>query len=104
MSEIKTPVSPLALKPNQMLVMGRLDRVSKYENRFEHVVTTPAPDEFSKPSVVRIQAASRLGDVGEMIKVSCHFNGWPNFYDFTDKDTGEKRTVYDTKGYFLVIE
>ena len=98
------PVSNLSLKQNQMMVVGRLDRVSKYEQRFEHVVTTPAPDEFSKPSVVRVQAASRLGDVGEMLKVLCVFNGWPNFYDMVDKNTGEKRTVYDTKGFFQAVE
>lgn len=98
------PVQNQSLKPNQMVVVGRLDRVSKYENRFEHVVTCPAPDEFSKPSVIRVQADSRLGDVGELLKVLCVFVGWPNFYPMTDKETGEKRTVYDTKGFFQAVQ
>lgn len=97
------PAQNQSLKPNQMMVIGRLDRVTKFESKFDHIVTCAAPDEFSKPSVLRLSATTRLADPGEMIKCLAVFNGWPNNYEMKGQD-GEKRTVYDARGFFLAVE
>ena len=97
---VKSLASPaVSLKINQMMVFGRIDYVSKFEGKFDHIITTPAPDEFSKPSVVRIASSQKLGDSGEMVKCLAIYNGWPN--DYQNKN-GEK--VRDARGFFIAVE
>lgn len=101
MSEVArvNPVPNQSMKPNQMMVIGRLDHVSKFDNKFDHIITTAAPDEFSKPSVLRLSSSDRLGTVGEMVKCLAVFNGWPNNYQ---SKNGEP--VRDAKGFFVAVE
>jgi len=87
------------LKVNQIVIQGRIDHVSKFEDKFEHVVLTPAPDEYSKPSYMRVNSSSRLGQKGDDVKVLCTFNGWPNNY--TNKNN---EMVHDVKGFFIAVE
>lgn len=93
------PSATQAMKPNQIMIIGRLDHVSKFENKFDHIITTAAPDEFSKPSVLRLSSSTRLGAPGEMVKCLSVFNGWPNNYQ---SKNGEP--IKDAKGYFVAVE
>ncbi len=93
-------ISPAnSVKLNQIMVSGRIEAVSKYDNRFDHIIITPAADAFSKPALMRVNAAHPLGEVGEECKVLCTYNGWPNNYK-----TGEGKSVKDVRGFFVAVE
>ena len=100
---ITPPAAKHSIGINQMMIQGRIERVSKYDGNVDHIVITPAADAYSKPSVLRIRSKALLGQRGEDVRVLCHFNGWPNDYDMRDDD-GEKRKVYDARGFFVAIE
>lgn len=88
-----------SMKQNQMIVIGRLDHVSKFDGKFDHIITMAAIDEFSKPSSMRLSSSEKLGDVGEMVKCLAMFNGWPNNYQ---NKNNEK--VWDVRGFFVAVE
>jgi hypothetical protein len=93
------PAQPVSMKLNQMMLSGRIDHVSKFEGKFDHIITMPAADEFSKPSAVRVSASSKLGDESEMVKCLVHFNGWPNNYQ-----NKKNEKVFDVRGFFVAVE
>ena len=93
------PTQSQSMKPNQIMLIGRLDHVSKFDGKFDHIITLPAADEYSKPSVVRLAATEKLGAVDEMVKCLACFTGWPNNYH---NKNNEK--VYDVRGFFVAVE
>lgn len=97
------PAQTQSLKANQMMIIGRLDRVTKYNDRFDHIFTLPAPDEYHKPSVVRVNASRELGEVDTTVKCLVEFQGWPNNYKVTN-DEGKTRQIYDVRGFFSAVE
>jgi hypothetical protein len=94
-----TPAVTSTLKMNQIMIVGRIQHVSRFEGTFDHIIITPAPDAYSKPSVCRVSSSHKLGDVGEDLKCLCAYNGWANDYD---NKNGEK--VRDARGFFKVVE
>jgi len=99
-AEVKPlPQQTQSVKPNQMVIVGRIDHISKYEGKFDHIITVAASDEFSKPSVLRLSSTDKLGSVGELVKCLAYYNGWPNNYD---NKNGEK--VRDARGFFVAVE
>jgi len=88
-----------SLKVNQIVIQGRIEHISKYNDKIEHIVITPAPDPYSKPSLMLVKSNSRLGGVGDEVKVFCVFHGWANNYK---NDDGEP--VKGVKGFFAAIE
>jgi hypothetical protein len=88
-----------SLKVNQIFVQGRIEHVTKFNDKFEHIIITPAPDAYSKPSLMRVNAESRLGSKDDDVKVLCTFNGWANNYKNGDGDP-----VKDVKGFFVAVE
>lgn len=88
-----------SVKYNQIVIVGRLDSISKYDGKFDHIITCAAVDEFSKPSVLRLSSADKLGNVGEVVKCLATFHGWPNNYE---SKNGEK--VKDARGFFVAVE
>ncbi|MDD5385519.1 MAG: hypothetical protein PHG89_11675 [Gallionella sp.] len=107
-AEVKAmPAQNQSMKPNQIMLIGRLDRVVKFKDRFDHIITLPAPDEYSKPSVVRVNAKKELGQPDTTVKCLAQFNGWPNEYKVDEEDERgniRKRTVFDVKGFFVAVE
>lgn len=93
------PAQNQSMKPNQIMVIGRLDRCSKFESKFDHIITCAAVDEFSKPSVLRLSASTKLGNIGEIVKCLAMYNGWSNNYENKNNET-----VYDARGFFLAVE
>lgn len=99
-AEVKSlPHQSQSMKPNQMMIIGRLDSVSKYDGKFDHILTMAAVDEFSKPSVLRLSSTEKLGSPGEVVKCLATYNGWPNNYE---SKNGEK--VKDARGFFVAVE
>lgn len=97
------PAQNHSLKQNQIVIVGRLDRCSKFDNKFDHILTIPAADEFSMPSLVRLNASSKLADIGEMVKCLATYRGMPNTFTLQEGvRAGEK--VYDVRGWFVAVE
>ena len=98
---MNAPVASIApsLKVNQMFVQGRIENVTNFEGKFEHIIVTPAPDAYSKPALMRVNATSRLGTKGEEVKVLCAFNGWAN--DYKNKNNEPDK---DVRGFFVAVE
>ena len=88
-----------SLKANQMFIQGRIQHVTKFNDKFEHIIITPAPDEYSKPSLMRVNSDGRLGAKDDDVKVLCSFNGWPNKYK-----NAQGEWVQDVKGFFVAVE
>jgi len=89
----------------RVTIKGRCDRVRRYENRFFTVVTTPAPDEYSRPSVLEIRSAQRFAEPGETFTVDALLSGFAGrSYQVTDKDTGERRTVNPVNLFLDLVE
>jgi hypothetical protein len=99
--KMNAPVASIAssLKVNQIFIQGRIEHVTKFNDNFEHIIITPAPDAYSKPSLMRVNASTRLGQKEEDVKVLCYFNGWSNNYKNKDGDP-----VRDVKGFFIAVE
>lgn len=99
-AEVKPSVSPISsLKANQMFIQGRIEHVSKFEDKYEHIIVTPAPDAYSKPSLMRVNSEGRLGQRGEEVKVLCMFSGWANNYQNKNNEP-----VKDVRGFFVAVE
>lgn len=98
---MNAPVASIApsLKANQIFVQGRIEHVTKFNDKFEHIIITPAPDAYSKPSLMRVNATNRLGSKDEDVKVLCTYQGWANNYKNNDGDP-----VKDVKGFFVAVE
>lgn len=100
-SKMNAPVVSIApsLKVNQIFIHGRIEHVSKFEDKHEHIIVTPAPDAYSKPALMRVNASSLLGGKGDEVKVLCAFNGWANDYKNKNGDP-----VKDVRGFFVAVE
>ena len=90
---------PEKMRPNQIFISGRIDYVSKYENKFDHIIITPAADAYSKPSQTRVSSTQKLGGAGDDIRVLAAYNGWSNNYKNKDGDM-----VHDVRGFFVAVE
>lgn len=101
MAEEQRPTAPQSrtVKINQIFLQGRIDRVTKYEDRFTHLAILPAPDAYSKPSIVEIESRTRLGSSGDDVAQLCIWAGWAN--NFKGRD-GE--TIYGARGKFITVE
>lgn len=64
-------------------------------SRWAHVVRLPAPDEFTSPQTVEIQANEKLGDPGDRITVECDLGGIGRRFNETNED-GTKGAAYQT--------
>ena len=69
---------------------ARIDKVRFHDGVNYSIVTCPAVDEFSKPSVFEVRSKSRLGSVGEIVDREFDITGWPaGKFEYQDKNTGE---------------
>jgi hypothetical protein len=79
------------VKANEVVVVGRINNVSSFEASGKRVhearVAIAAADAYSMPGAVLVQSSSRLGAVGDDVKVHCLVTGFPD--KWTDKATGE---------------
>lgn len=75
---------------NQGVVAGRLGlRRSvnmKEGKRFLQLLTTPAPDPYSMPSIVELKSVAALGAEGDDWSGVVRIAGYPNNFEVTDKD------------------
>lgn len=76
-------------------IRGRVTVTSaRREDVFWTEVTIPAPDEYSMPGILEIRSRVSLGRKGDDIEGRVRLGGYRRkAYQFTDKETGEQRTV-----------
>jgi hypothetical protein len=93
MAEFK-PLSSLPLPSMQAQVLGKIEAVRRYDGKNYTRVICPAPDLYSKPSVLEIRSTARLGQRDDEINVVARLAGYVRKpYRVTDKDTGEQTTI-----------
>ena len=70
MSTAATPIKSTELSPSQILIVGKIQEVTSFENGgYTTEVVMPAADQYSMPAVV----------------------GWPRKFNYKDKNTGQQR-------------
>lgn len=97
MSAEQSKVAPLSsqqLKPMQVLISARVTKVRRHDGKTYTNLLAPAKDSFSRPTPLEVRSKQRFGEVGEDVRVVCEVGGYGRKpYQFTDKETGETRTV-----------
>lgn len=88
------PAGLAKAKPMQVLVIGKVDAIRRYDGKTYTRVLTPAADAYSRPQVLEIRADRKIGERGEEISVPCQLGGFTRKpFRVTDKDTGETSMV-----------
>lgn len=89
-----TNLAPRAAAPMEVIVKGKIDAVRRHESKRYTRILTPAPDAYSRPSVVEVRSTQQLGQKGDEITVTAKLGGYTRKpFKITDKDTGEISTV-----------
>jgi hypothetical protein len=73
---------------------GKIENISSYEGNYYHDLVLPAPDSFTSPVPVSVQADKPLGQVGQEIAVECVIR---SYYRLFDKKDGTKGRDYKTR-------
>lgn len=80
MNAVVQAVTPSSVKPNQILISGRIDGVRDWEGQdssgYVSKVRLPAASEYDSAAVVEVSSRRKLGREGEEIKVLCSVGGW----------------------------
>lgn len=93
-SSAARPSVRAALPAMCMQIVGKIEAVRRYENKSYTRVICPAPDLYSKPSVVEIRSTGRLGVKDDEIDVNARLSGYTRKpYRVTDQGTGEQSTI-----------
>lgn len=69
-----------------------------------HLLKTPAPDQFSSPGTLEVQAGASLGDVGDDVRVKVRISGYGRSYGITDPETGERVQRQTAEMRLTVVE
>lgn len=81
------------------VLKARVDHVQLHEGAFYHVVTTPAPDAYSKPSRYKLRSKDQLGTVGAEITVDVTVSGSVYEKNYRDKQTGINKVFHEANVY-----
>lgn len=92
------------IKPGTIYVIGRVDSVRRFDGRTYTRLVMPALDQYSSPSTIEFESPSRVGEVGEDIKVTLSLAGYRNDYKSVDKETGELRTIRSARITLKLVE
>lgn len=103
-SNAKVSQSQYSVKSLNVVVVGKIVRVRRYDKFFYTTVVCPAKDEYSRPPVVEIRSKHSLGDVDDKINVACELVGYEGkAYQFVDRETGERRTMVPVNMYLELL-
>ncbi len=109
---VNTPASapasaPRTVKPGEVLIQGRLVGARKINTQsgllWLHLVAQPAPDPYSHPETVEVEAKSRLGQKDDDISVLCRVGGRRRTFQMTDEN-GERITVSTADNKLRAVE
>ena len=92
-------------KPMHVFIIGKVERVRRYEQFTYTTVICPAPDLYSKPQVLELRSKARFAEREEEVKVWGRLGGWQGKpYKVTDKETGEIRQLVPVTLFLDLIE
>jgi hypothetical protein len=74
-------------KPLEFVMNGKVLSSSRFEGSYRTLLSSPAPDEYSMPSVFEVQSEERLGNIDEKISILVVAKGIP--HKFKSLQTGE---------------
>lgn len=109
---MNTPASapasaPRTVKAGEVLIQGRLvgrRRISTQNGPvFLHLVAQPAPDPYSHPETVEVEAKAALGQKDDDITVLCRVGGRRRTFQMTDEN-GERITVATADNKLRAVE
>lgn len=98
MSAVAENIKPMPTakqaRPMEVLIKGKIDASRKYESKHYTRLITPASDAYSRPQIVEVRSATKLGQRDEEVTVTCKLGGFTRKpYRYTDKETGETLMV-----------
>lgn len=73
----------------------RIDHIQLHEGAYYHVVTTPAPDAYSKPSRYKLRSRQQLGTEGAEITVTVTISGSVYEKNYRDKHSGINKVFHE---------
>ena len=82
----------------------RIDRTEFYNNKHIVNVSTPAPDQYSKPNSFKIYSQKPLGNVGDEIEPTVSMTGFIREKKYNDKNTGQQKTYYEDVTFLNFVE
>ena len=85
-------------------VKCRIDRTEFYNGKHIINVSTPAPDEYSKPNGFKIYSSRPLGNVGDEIEPTVEMTGFIREKKYNDKNTGQQKTYYEDVTFLTFVE
>lgn len=97
-------LSPISIKPGQVMVIGKLAAVRKAGQQWLHLIVMPSADAYSSPSTVEVGASGRLGQKDDEVKVLCKLSGYRRSYKSVDQETGESRQVQTADNRLFAVE
>lgn len=77
--------TPLQNTLNMVNLKVRLESTKQTNGKFYTLVSTPAKDDFSRPSQFIIRSNNNFGAIGQVIPVTCEISGFVRQYTYTDK-------------------
>ena len=82
----------------------RIDRTEFYNNKHIVNVSTPAPDQYSKPNSFKIYSDKPLGNVGDEIEPTVSMTGFIREKKYNDKNTGQQKIYYEDVTFLNFVE
>ena len=82
----------------------RIDRSEFYNNKHIACVSTPAPDQYSKPNSFKIYSERPLGNVGDEIEPTVELTGFIRTKKYTDRQTNQEKTYYEDSTFLNFVE
>lgn len=85
------------------VLRGRIDHIQLHEGKYFHVVTTPAPDAYSKPSRYKLASSQQLGNEGSEITVQVTVSGSVFEKQYRDKQSGIQKIYHEANVYMNAV-
>lgn len=102
--KIVSPVSSTVLQVQKTRLTGKIFHSHRKGNFYYTQIVSPALDEYSNPSRFGLRSSSKLGDIEQVITVDIAISGSSRPFDYTDKETGERKKGFDNTVYFDVVD
>ena len=77
--------APVQNNLNMVNLKVRIESMKQTNGNFYTLVTSPAKDDFSKPSQFIIRSTHNFGAIGQVIPITCELSGFVRSYEYTDK-------------------
>lgn len=85
------------------VLKGRIDHIQMHEGNYFHVVTTPAPDAYSKPSRYKLRSRQQLGTEGAEVTFQVTVSGSVYEKNYRDKNTGINKVFHEANVFMDAV-